>query len=452
LVFALSAILLLQIVSFGGSSNLLIPKAEATEFLTYEDESTGMKFDYPRELIEDKEKPSDIVIHFQASDYAINYIFQYLPVKVSLNELIDVELEEIKLSFNNFNLEESSPISIGNEQGWKIVYGSTDLGLPLKFMQIIIVKNEAEYIVSFIVPTENYSNKLELFQTVIDSIVIESKEIPILSYENSKYKFTIDHPANLFKYDDPERSIVVGLISPYSSLEDTNPEEVNIIVLEGVEVASLEELVDLMEKEYPSLVRDFKLVESQPTTISGIAAHIIIFSGKIPNPYIDTSGIPVFGDHPILSLVNLVMSEEIDTKGMQIFFIKDDNGYILTYRASPDDYDSFLPEAQKIIDSFVFEGVQSTSTAKIPDWIRNNAEWWAQGAIGDSDFVSGIQYLIKEGIIQIPETSKSSSTSDSEEIPSWIKNNADWWSQGLISDADFVKGIQYLVEQGIIQV
>jgi len=39
-----------------------------------------------------------------------------------------------------------------------------------------------------------------------------------------------------------------------------------------------------------------------------------------------------------------------------------------------------------------------------------------------------------------------------QEIPSWIKNNADWWSQGLITDNDFVKGIQYLVEQGIIKV
>ena len=89
---------------------------------------------------------------------------------------------------------------------------------------------------------------------------------------------------------------------------------------------------------------------------------------------------------------------------------------------------------------------------QIPDWIRNNAEWWAQGAIGDNDFVSGIQYLIKEGIMQIPETSIASTAGESNEVPVWIKNNADWWSQGLISDDDFVKGIQYLVEQGIIQV
>jgi len=110
-----------------------------------------------------------------------------------------------------------------------------------------------------------------------------------------------------------------------------------------------------------------------------------------------------------------------------------------------------IPKPLEII-SPSFDKTFLTEKSKIPDWVRNNAEWWAQGAIGDSDFVSGIQYLIKEGIIQIPETAKSSTTGDSGEIPSWIKNNADWWAQGLISDDDFVKGIQYLVENGIIVV
>ncbi len=40
----------------------------------------------------------------------------------------------------------------------------------------------------------------------------------------------------------------------------------------------------------------------------------------------------------------------------------------------------------------------------------------------------------------------------SSEIPAWIKNNAGWWADGQITDDDFVKGIQYLVEQGIILV
>jgi len=208
---------------------------------------------------------------------------------------------------------------------------------------------------------------------------------------------------------------------------------------------------------------------------------------------------------------------------------------------------------------------QNNPNSKIPDWIRNNAKWWAGGNIDDSAFVGGIQYLIKEDVLVIPHTQTSvisdieGSTNESvtehghlivlgdeffiaedekinirvsgkyldwqsdkgryelllidpqgfkdkillhidkqtgefsemlqfdhfalmgeytikgifggedigsvkfilksgsekkislePEIPSWIKNNADWWSQGLISDDDFLKGIKFMVENGII--
>jgi len=35
----------------------------------------------------------------------------------------------------------------------------------------------------------------------------------------------------------------------------------------------------------------------------------------------------------------------------------------------------------------------------VPSWIKNNAGWWAEGQIDDYTFVSGIQYLVKVGII-----------------------------------------------------
>jgi hypothetical protein len=87
---------------------------------------------------------------------------------------------------------------------------------------------------------------------------------------------------------------------------------------------------------------------------------------------------------------------------------------------------------------------------EIPAWIKNNAGWWADDLIGDSDFVSGIQYLITEKIMTIPTT--PSGTSSSEEIPAWIKNNAGWWADDLIGDSDFVSGIQYLITEGIMSV
>ncbi|GEM_PF-1922023 len=90
----------------------------------------------------------------------------------------------------------------------------------------------------------------------------------------------------------------------------------------------------------------------------------------------------------------------------------------------------------------------SPSTTQIPSWIKNNAKWWSQGQLADSDFTQGIQYLMEQGIVKIPQTSSNSSSSN--QIPSWVKNNAKWWSQGQIDDSEFVKGIQYLVQTGVI--
>jgi len=33
--------------------------------------------------------------------------------------------------------------------------------------------------------------------------------------------------------------------------------------------------------------------------------------------------------------------------------------------------------------------------------VKNNAGWWADGLIGDVDFVSGIQYLISNDIMKV---------------------------------------------------
>ncbi len=100
-----------------------------------------------------------------------------------------------------------------------------------------------------------------------------------------------------------------------------------------------------------------------------------------------------------------------------------------------------------ILGSFVL-----TEKPQVPGWIKNNAKWWSEGNIGDSDFVSGIQFMIKAKIINIPDLPEQASETAEEKVPDWIKNNAGWWADGLITEDDFVKGIQYWVEQGVIKV
>ena len=86
----------------------------------------------------------------------------------------------------------------------------------------------------------------------------------------------------------------------------------------------------------------------------------------------------------------------------------------------------------------------------VPSWIKNNAGWWSSDAISDDEFIGGIEHLIKEEIIIIPQY--QSSIKSEKTIPSWIKNTANWWSDDLISDDEFVSALEFLVKQGIIRV
>jgi len=87
----------------------------------------------------------------------------------------------------------------------------------------------------------------------------------------------------------------------------------------------------------------------------------------------------------------------------------------------------------------------------IPDWIKNNAGWWADGLIDDASFVSGIQWLISTGIVSVPTTEQGTGVGASV-IPDWIKNNAGWWANGQIPDSAFVSGLQWLISNGIMTI
>ena len=67
-----------------------------------------------------------------------------------------------------------------------------------------------------------------------------------------------------------------------------------------------------------------------------------------------------------------------------------------------------INELESLIQKLQSDGIRIVSIDKInlnsttiiiPQWIKNNAGWWASGQITDSDFVSGIEYLVSHKII-----------------------------------------------------
>ena len=94
--------------------------------------------------------------------------------------------------------------------------------------------------------------------------------------------------------------------------------------------------------------------------------------------------------------------------------------------------------------------LQKLEENTIPYWIKNTAGWWSKSKVSDSEFISGIEYLINNKIIRI--TAQNTNDGDLNAIPSWVKNSAGWWSNNEISDDEFISGIKYLIENNIIKV
>jgi hypothetical protein len=106
-------------------------------------------------------------------------------------------------------------------------------------------------------------------------------------------------------------------------------------------------------------------------------------------------------------------------------------------------FDSQFPE-QSLYDILGF-------STYIPDWIKTYAELWATGDMSDSEFITGLDFMLEHHIIVIPNLPYSEQNSVSN-VPNWIRNNADWWANDLISQQEFVNSLKYLIEEQIIEI
>nr|AIE93099.1 hypothetical protein [uncultured marine thaumarchaeote AD1000_31_F12] len=109
-----------------------------------------------------------------------------------------------------------------------------------------------------------------------------------------------------------------------------------------------------------------------------------------------------------------------------------------------------------LLGSSILVPNSSAQDAQIPGWVKNVAGWWGSDIVSENEFVTGIEYLINNNIILLDfvpcNDEIQSQYGDTKSIPDWIKNNAIWWSENLIGDIDFINGLQYLIEHKIIKI
>ncbi|MDE2590559.1 MAG: hypothetical protein KGL95_12950, partial [Patescibacteria group bacterium] len=108
----------------------------------------------------------------------------------------------------------------------------------------------------------------------------------------------------------------------------------------------------------------------------------------------------------------------------------------------------FYPQNRHIFDFFTRLDVNDNQQTWIPGWFKNVANWYSKDLISGRDLANSMEYLIEQGILQISQT--QSNNTMAETFPAGIKENAQKWSENVVSDNDFSKTIQFLINDGII--
>lgn len=111
---------------------------------------------------------------------------------------------------------------------------------------------------------------------------------------------------------------------------------------------------------------------------------------------------------------------------------------------------------------------QSEENGKMfPDWVKQSTIIWINGGISDVEFLTLIENILNKNILpyeikseqelkytaktvfnNIPELEQEK---NSELIPLWVKDRAEWWIDGKITDAQFLKTIHYLREMDYLE-
>ena len=128
-------------------------------------------------------------------------------------------------------------------------------------------------------------------------------------------------------------------------------------------------------------------------------------------------------------------------------------------RVEPSLLESEELRALQVIDEITGRGVLMNSnggihnwddnqTIFVPDWVKNNAKQWSDGLISDEQFSKGLEFLSNENILNKNPNSKS----DEYGFPIWVKQYAGFYGDGKVSDTEFLDTFNYLIENDIISI
>ena len=309
------------------------PAKPTEEFLTYENPAEGIKIQYPSSWTKD-ESGLNVVV-FISPQESVSDMFQentgigiedLSAQPMTLDQFTKLTVADITEMVSSENILESTATTLDGNPAHKLVYNRKSGADTYKFMQIWTIKNNRVYIISYVAETDNtYSNFLVTLTKMIDSFEITPISAPtttnkFLEYTNSEENIKMKYPSVWSKKEK-----YAGTTVSFISLKGN----VNVAIDDlSAEPMTLSEYTEYSLAQLEYFIPDMKVIESSETaTLGGNRAYKLVYVGTI---------------------------EESVFKWMQIWTIKDDKAYVLSYTASLQDYPSSLDKVNEMVNSFKF--------------------------------------------------------------------------------------------------
>ena len=240
---------------------------------------------------------------------------------------------------------------------------------------------------------------LFLFPSISDSFAEGIKDVPNL------YKKANDH----FMLGEYKQAIEL-----YDEILEVSPESKKTMLMKGIALSNL-------DRHKSSILEFYNVYQQDPQNITALIGLGVGFGN--------------FGEY-----------KQALTYFDQAYNLLPDNHIVKNY----------YEFATKTVEKYPYNEVEKPEVftlnipQTIPPWIKNTAGWWAENKIPDEEFIKSLQFLIENKIINVESSKLTKTESTLQSIPPWIKNTAGWWAENKIPDEEFLKGINFLIDNELL--
>ena len=201
-------------------------------------------------------------------------------------------------------------------------------------------------------------------------LVLFASVISVMSFSLINNTVFADDTSNTeILYNQANKHLLKGelheAIELYDEILDISPNNIDAMIMKGITLDNLDRYKQSMKEFY-------NVLEQEPQNIQALLGMGIGFGN--------------YGEY----------------KEAYKYF---ESAYVL----NPENHvtNNYKNFAENVIDKYPYNEVEKPKlftidvVEEIPVWIKNNAGWWADGQIDDAEFLTGMHFLIKNGIIMI---------------------------------------------------